>query len=114
MDDAITRYADRLAALATVPRLRILRLLLAAHPNGMVPSGIQTELAIPASTLSHHLDRLKHEDLVTVRRDGTRLWYKANTGALREVVDFLYAECCTRASLVRLDSPTNKEIQPTS
>ena len=55
-----------------------------------------TELGIPGSTLSHHLEKLKNEDLVSVRRDGTFLWYSANAAALQELLRFLYAECCTR------------------
>ena len=76
--------------------LRILRLLLSAHPEGMVVGEIGSELGIPASTLSHHLDKLKNESLVQVRRDGTFLHYTANTGVLQELLGFLYAECCTR------------------
>ena len=92
----ITRLADMLAAMGTEPRLRIMQLLLSAHPDGMVVSDIGSELEIPNSTLSHHLEKLRHEDLVRVRRDGTFLWYSANTPALQELLGFLYAECCTR------------------
>jgi len=90
------RYADMLSAMGTEPRLRIVRLLLSAHPDGMVVGEIGSELDIPSSTLSHHLEKLKNEDLVRVRRDGTYLWYSANTEALQQLVGFLYAECCTR------------------
>jgi DNA-binding transcriptional ArsR family regulator len=84
------------AAIGTEPRLRIVRLLLSAHPEGMVVGDIQSELGIPNSTLSHHLEKLKNEELVTVRREGTFLWYSANTDALQQLLSFLYAECCTR------------------
>jgi ArsR family transcriptional regulator, arsenate/arsenite/antimonite-responsive transcriptional repressor len=96
------RYADMLSAMGTEPRLRIVRLLLSAHPDGMVVGEIGTELDVPSSTLSHHLEKLKIEDLVRVRREGTFLWYSANTEALQELLGFLYAECCTR----------NKAIEP--
>jgi ArsR family transcriptional regulator, arsenate/arsenite/antimonite-responsive transcriptional repressor len=102
--DQTARYADMLAAMGTEPRLRIVRLLLSAHPDGMVVSDIQRELDIPASTLSHHLDRLRREDLVNVQREGTFLWYSANADSLRELLTFLYAECCTRSKAVRPDS----------
>jgi DNA-binding transcriptional ArsR family regulator len=88
-------------ALGTEPRLRILRLLLSAHPEGLVVGDIQTELSIPNSTLSHHLEKLKNEDLVRVRRDSTYLWYTANTQALEALLGFLYAECCTRNKAVK-------------
>src|SRR5947207_4604906 len=92
----IARYADMLSAMGTEPRLRIMRLLLSAHPDGMVVGEIGEELDIPNSTLSHHLDKLKNEDLVTVKREGTFLRYAANSAALQELLRFLYAECCTR------------------
>ncbi|MGE5326730.1 MAG: ArsR/SmtB family transcription factor [Deltaproteobacteria bacterium] len=94
------RYAEQFQAMGAEPRLRIVRLLLSAHPQGMPAGDIQLELDIPASTLSHHLDKLKNEDLVRVRREGTFLWYSANTQALRGIMDFLYAECCTRSRAI--------------
>ena len=94
--DRVARYADMFSAMGTEPRLRIMQLLLSAHPEGLVVSEIQDELEIPGSTLSHHLDKLKNEDLVRVERNGTFLRYTANTEALREILRFLYAECCTR------------------
>jgi len=98
--EKITRYADMLAAMGTEPRLRIMQLLLSAHPEGLVVGDIGSELDIPNSTLSHHLDKLRNEDLVKVRREGTFLWYSANAGALQELLAFLYAECCTRNQAV--------------
>lgn len=89
------------AAVGTEPRLRIIRLLLSAHPDGLVVGDIQAELGIPNSTLSHHLDKLKNEELVTVHREGTFLRYLANTESLRELLGFLYAECCTRSRAIK-------------
>jgi ArsR family transcriptional regulator len=100
--EQIAKYADMFTAMGTEPRLRIMRLLLSAHPEGLVVGEIQSELGIPSSTLSHHLEKLKNEDLVNVRRDSTFLWYTANAEALQELLSFLYAECCTR----------NKAVQP--
>jgi len=94
--ERVARYADMFSAMGTEPRLRIMQLLLSAHPEGLVVSEIQDDLDIPGSTLSHHLDKLKNEDLVRVERKGTFLRYRANTEALREILQFLYAECCTR------------------
>ena len=101
-DNNVARYADMLSAMGTEPRLRIMRLLLAAHPDGMVVGDVGQELDIPNSTLSHHLDKLKNENLVTVKREGTFLRYAANSAALQELLGFLYAECCTR----------NKAVEP--
>ena len=94
--EQVAKYADMFSAMGTEPRLRIMQLLLSAHPEGLVVGDIQAELDIPNSTLSHHLDKLKSEDLVLVRRESTFLRYTANTDALQQVLQFLYAECCTR------------------
>ncbi|MGA2348612.1 MAG: metalloregulator ArsR/SmtB family transcription factor [Candidatus Sulfotelmatobacter sp.] len=95
-DERVAKYADMFSAMGTEPRLRIMQLLLTAHPEGLVVSDIQGELEIPNSTLSHHLDKLRTEGLVGVQREGTFLRYTANTVALQELLGFLYAECCTR------------------
>ena len=97
----VTRYADMFSAMGTEARLRIMQLLLSAHPEGLVVGDIQAELDIPNSTLSHHLDKLKNEDLVKVRRESTFLRYTANAEALQELLQFLYAECCTRNKAVK-------------
>lgn len=89
------------SAMGTEARLRIMQLLLQAHPEGLVVGEIQQELGIPNSTLSHHLDKLRNESLINVRRESTFLRYTANTAALRELLQFLYAECCTRNKAVR-------------
>ena len=100
--EEVTRFADMFSAMGTESRLRIMQLLLSAHPVGMVVGEIGEELEIPSSTLSHHLEKLKNEDLVNVRQEGTFLWYSANTDSLQKLLGFLYAECCTR----------NKAIEP--
>ena len=97
-----TRYSDMFAALGAEPRLRIMRLLLSAHPDGMVVNEIQAETGIAGSTLSHHLEKLKNDDLVSAEREKTFIRYRANTQALGELLGFLYAECCTR----------NKAVEP--
>jgi ArsR family transcriptional regulator len=95
-DEEVTRFADMFAALGTEPRLRIVRLLLTAHPDGLVVSDIQAETGVAGSTLSHHLEKLRHEGLVTVGREKAFLRYRANVDALERLLGFLYAECCTR------------------
>src|SRR5271155_1661684 len=94
--EQVTRYADMFSAMGTEARLRIMQALLSAHPEGLVVSDIQQELEIPNSTLSHHLEKLKNEELVKVQRESTFLRYTANTEVLQELLRFLYAECCTR------------------
>ena len=100
----VSRYADMFSAIGNEARLRIIRLLLATHPEGMIVGDIAAELGIAASTLSHHLEKLKNEGLVRVRRESTFLWYSVNEEGLRELLQFLYAECCTRSKAVQPDA----------
>ncbi len=101
--ERVAKYADMFSAMGTEPRLRIMQLLLSAHPEGLVVGDIQRELEIPNSTLSHHLDKLKNEDLVRVQRESTFLRYTANTEALQELLQFLYSECCTRNKALKTE-----------
>ena len=98
----VTRFADMFAALGAEPRLRIMRLLLSAHPDGLVVSEIQAETGVSGSTLSHHLEKLRHDELVTAEREKTFIRYRANVDGLEGLLGFLYAECCTR----------NKAVEP--
>jgi DNA-binding transcriptional ArsR family regulator len=99
-DPAAVRYAGMMAALGHESRLRVVRLLLATHPQGLVAGEIQAELGIPPSTLSHHLDTLRQEGLVEQVREGRFLRYLASDETLRELLDFLYAECCSHNAVV--------------
>jgi ArsR family transcriptional regulator, arsenate/arsenite/antimonite-responsive transcriptional repressor len=92
----VARLAGMMAAMGTEPRLRIMRLLLSAHPDGLVVGEIQDGLGITGPTLSHHLEKLRHEGLVYTQREGTFLRYLVNTGALQTLLGFLFAECCGR------------------
>jgi DNA-binding transcriptional ArsR family regulator len=97
----VARFADMFAALGAEPRLQIMRLLLSAHPDGLVVNEIQDETDIPGSTLSHHLDKLKSDELVTSVREGTFIRYRANTETLQQLLEFLYQECCTRNKAIK-------------
>ncbi len=103
-DADVARYADMLSAMGTEPRLRIMRLLISAHPDGMIVMDIQAELGIPGSTLSHHLEKLKIVGLATVHREHTCLRYSANTENLQELLGFLFQECCSRSSAVNAEN----------
>lgn len=83
------RYADMFAALGAESRLEIMRLLFAAYPEGMTVGEIQEKLKIPNSTLSHHLEKLRNEELVNSRKDKQFLWYSANAETMEDLLAFL-------------------------
>src|ERR1051325_5584445 len=89
--------ASRLEALGNPTRLRIYRLLVKAGDPGLPVGKLQSRLAIPGSTLSHHLKTLLIVGLITQERDATTLFCKANYAVMRGLVGFLVDECCTEA-----------------
>lgn len=94
------KYADMLAALGSETRLKVLRLLLGAHPDGLVVAQVMEEIGGSASTLSHHLDKLRQEGLINVEKEGTFLRYRADSAALIELLGFILAECCSRNHVI--------------
>jgi DNA-binding transcriptional ArsR family regulator len=87
----------RMEALGNPTRLRIYRLLVKAGDPGLPVGKLQSRLAIPGSTLSHHLKTLLIVGLITQERDATTLFCKANYAVMRGLLGFLVDECCTEA-----------------
>ncbi len=102
-DADVARYAQMLSAVGTEPRLRIMRVLLSAYPDGMIVGDIQAEVGIPGSTLSHHLEKLRNVGLAKVRREHTCLFYSASNESLQELLEFLYEECCSKSKAVKAE-----------
>lgn len=90
----IDEAAARLEALGNPTRLRIYRTLVRAGEPGLPVGKLQARLAIPASTLSHHLKSLIVVGLITQEREATTLTCRANYPAMRGLVNFLVVECC--------------------
>lgn len=95
--DTTLVIAKRLEALGNPTRLSIYRALVRAGMNGLAVGGLQERLAVPASTLSHHLRTLVAVDLVTQERQGTTLICRANFAVMSGLVGFLVRECCAEA-----------------
>jgi ArsR family transcriptional regulator len=97
---SLDQIAAAFAALGQPSRLRIVRLLLSAYPQGLPAGEIQQELGIAAPTLSHHLDKLRQVGIVTAEKDRQWIWYNVRSEALKYLIDFLFEECCTRNQVV--------------
>lgn len=88
------RFVKALAALAQISRLRVFRLLVGAGNDGLYPGQIADTLAVPANALSFHLKELHHCGLITQKREGRFLRYRADMDAMRQLMEFLTAHCC--------------------
>ena len=96
MTAKLERHAGQLSALGSSVRLSILRYVVQGDPSGTAAGEIQAKLQIPASTLSHHLERLSCAGLLSSRREGTFIYYRADYDALRGLTDYLWEDCCKR------------------
>jgi DNA-binding transcriptional ArsR family regulator len=102
------QLAPKFAALGHPARLEIVQRLITAGPEGLVVGDLQGALAMPGSTLSHHLEALRQEGIVAAEREGRFLRYRAEGATLTALLEFLYSECCKtgcRVELVPLGTP---------
>jgi DNA-binding transcriptional ArsR family regulator len=85
---------DALSALAPGHRLAAFRLLVQAGQEGLPAGEIAREIDILPNTLSTHLAILSHAGLVRSRRAGRSIIYSADFDGMRDLLDYLVADCC--------------------
>jgi ArsR family transcriptional regulator len=85
---------EAFAALAQEHRLAVFRLLVREGPNGLSAGDIAERIAIPPSTLSHHLAHLERAGLLRSRRIERRIFYAVDIEGTRRLVAFLTEDCC--------------------
>ena len=86
--------ANILAKIGNPTRLNIVRLLVRAGDEGLAVGQIQKQLKIPGSTLTHHISHLKSAGVIHQQRHQATLICTLEYDVLRELVDYLTAECC--------------------
>jgi DNA-binding transcriptional ArsR family regulator len=90
----IEQAAKQLEALGNPTRLQVYRTLVRAGRSGLPVNQVQERVGIPASTLSHHLQRLVQNGLVSQERQATTLICRAVYPAMSALLGFLADECC--------------------
>lgn len=101
-----------LAALAQVQRLRAFRALVVAGAEGLIPSVIAEKLGVAPNTLSFHLKELAHAGMVSSEPRGRNLIYRANFGAMNEVLGYLSEHCCGGADCGLSPAATGETTAP--
>jgi DNA-binding transcriptional ArsR family regulator len=96
MDDVSTRLwaVDALGALAHETRLSVFHMLVKAGPEGMIAGAIAEALAVPPSTMSHHLATLERAGLIRSERESRLIHYRADYHGMRRLLTFLMQDCC--------------------
>lgn len=82
------------AALAQPTRLEVFRLLVRAEPKGISAGELAKSLAVPANTLSSHLNVMTRAGLVRGERHSRTIIYRARVDELRALIGFLLKDCC--------------------
>ncbi|QIG51369.1 winged helix-turn-helix transcriptional regulator [Nordella sp. HKS 07] len=93
MDEGQAQIA--FAALSQETRLRILRMLVVAGPDGLAAGSIAAKAEVSASNVSFHLKELERAGLVAARRDARSIIYSAEYDALSGLIRFLMEDCCS-------------------
>jgi DNA-binding transcriptional ArsR family regulator len=89
-----TEVVTALSALAQDNRLAVFRLLVEHGPDGLTPGLIAEKLGIAPPTLSFHLKDLAHGALISAQQQGRSIQYSVDFLTMRELVEFLYHNCC--------------------
>lgn len=93
-DPQLRLMAQRLKALGHPGRLAIVRLVVQGPVEGTPAGELQARLAMPGSTLSHHLADLAEAGLLAARRQGTTIRYAACFDSLKALTDYFWQDCC--------------------
>ncbi len=96
MPSKLERHAEQLSALGHPVRLTIVRFVVQAGEGGAAAGEIQSQVDLPASSLSHHLKRLSVAGLLKTGGEGTFHFYSADYSALRTLTDYLWEDCCRK------------------
>ena len=86
--------ADGYAALGNRARLRLLRLLVRAGGDGLNVGEVGRHLAMPASTLAHHLTALVRAGLVVQEKRGREVICTAHYATIKGAAAYLTEACC--------------------
>lgn len=86
--------AQILQALGHEARLELFRLLVQAGEDGMNIGQIGKHLAIPASTLAHHITSLVKANVIIQHQNGRETINIANFKLVEHMADYLFNDCC--------------------
>ncbi|MGE3831468.1 MAG: ArsR/SmtB family transcription factor [Parvibaculaceae bacterium] len=85
---------DVFAALAQETRLRIVRQLVKAGPEGIAAGTIAERMGVSPSNVSYNLKELETAGLIQSRREARSIIYSADYDVLSELIGFLLKDCC--------------------
>ncbi len=82
------------ATLSQETRLRVVRNLVTAGPDGLAAGVLGSEIGVSTSNLSFHLKELEHAGLIQSRREGRSIIYSAVYPTMSALIAFLMKDCC--------------------
>jgi ArsR family transcriptional regulator len=108
---------DAFGALSQETRLRMVRILVQAGPDGLSAGAVGEAVGASSSGASFHLAHLERAGLIASRRESRSIIYTANFEGLGALVEFLMRDCCSghpeicapAAALANQCNPAQKE-----
>jgi DNA-binding transcriptional ArsR family regulator len=85
---------DAFASLAQDTRLRVVRLLVQAGPEGLAAGAIAEKMGVSPSNISFHLAHLERAGLIQAKREARSIIYSAAYSAMSDLIRFLMEDCC--------------------
>jgi DNA-binding transcriptional ArsR family regulator len=92
MDES--QVVSALSALSQETRLRILRHLVRAGPEGATAGAVGEAVGAAASRASFHLAALTQAGLITKERISRHIVYRADFAAMGALLGYLVQDCC--------------------
>lgn len=82
------------AALGQEHRLRVVRALVTAGPEGLAAGVLANTVGVAGNNLSFHLKELSHAGMIQSRREGKSVIYSVDLPNLSGLIRFLMEDCC--------------------
>ncbi|SNZ19465.1 ArsR/SmtB family transcription factor [Cohaesibacter gelatinilyticus] len=89
------------ASLSNATRLRILRELVAAGPEGLCAGEIANAVGASPSRASFHLSNMSKTELITSSRSAREITYRADYKAIGALISFFMDDCCGGDETIR-------------
>lgn len=100
MDNALALTS--FLALSNATRLKILKCLVGAGPEGMLAGDVALAVDATPSRASFHLTNLHETGMITSTRKSRHISYAVNYEAIGELMKYLLQDCCQNNETVRM------------
>lgn len=99
-DQSAANTVKQLSAIAHEGRLKLLRLLIQAGPDGLAATNLANKAGGKLPTVSAQLLVLTNAGMVTSTRAGRQIIYRADYKSMTDLLRYLTLDCCAGSRFV--------------